>query len=99
MEDACSSVERSRGDRQGHPNSPWIVDSGATSHMCNDISLFTELSEKTPIASIEVANQSKAQVDGIGKVDLTTSITSGQKIKLHLDNVLYIFSLGRICYL
>jgi hypothetical protein len=54
-------------------SSSWIVDSGATAHMCNDRSLFKELSDKTPIANIEVANGNKARVEGTGSVRLSTT--------------------------
>jgi hypothetical protein len=54
----------SRGDRPLiDPKFDWIVDSECTSHMCNNKSLFTEL---TPISSIITTVRKLAQVIGIG---------------------------------
>src|SRR5271165_2419606 len=43
--------------------STWIVDSGATSHMCNERSLFKKLSKESPIRFIEVADGGKTSVE------------------------------------
>jgi hypothetical protein len=54
----------SRGDRPLiDPKFDWIVDSGCTSHMCNNKSLFTEL---TSISSTITTAGEPAQVIGIG---------------------------------
>jgi hypothetical protein len=54
----------SRGDRPLiDPKFDWIVDSGYTSHMCNNKSLFTEL---TPISSTITTAGEPAQVIEIG---------------------------------
>jgi hypothetical protein len=54
----------SRGNRPLiDPKFDWIVDSGSTSHMCNNKSLFTEL---TSISSTITTVEEPAQVIGIG---------------------------------
>ena len=62
-------------------SSSWIIDSGATSHICHDLKLFdqyTLLSNRT----ITLPNNYKINVKAIGSVTLTPSI--------ELSNVLYI---------
>jgi hypothetical protein len=54
----------SKGDRPLiDPKFDWIVNSGCTLHMCNNKSLFTEL---TPISSTITTTEEPAQVIGIG---------------------------------
>ena len=39
----------------------WVVDSGATTHMCNSSEVFAELHESSSRSQIEVANGEKVQ--------------------------------------
>jgi hypothetical protein len=58
----------------------WIVDSGCTSHMCNNKSLFTEL---RPIQSAITTAGAPAKVTGVGTA----------KIRVELDDQIINFSL------
>jgi hypothetical protein len=62
----------SRGDRPLiDPKFDWIVDSGCTSHMCNNKSLFTKL---TPISSTITMVGKPAQVIEIGTVHIRAQL-------------------------
>ena len=68
----------------------WIMDSEATSHMCNDQSLFVEYeSLKTPL---KVTLGDGYEIDAIvlGIVMLTSVLPSGKSKKCNLLNVLYV---------
>jgi hypothetical protein len=66
-----------------YPLFDWIMDSGCTSHMCNNKSLFTEL---RPIQSAITTVGAPAKVTGVG----TT------KIRVELDDQIINFSLLNI---
>jgi hypothetical protein len=62
----------SRGDKPLiDPKFDWIVDSGCTSHMCNNKSLFTEL---TSISSTITMVEKSAQVIGIGTASIRAQL-------------------------
>lgn len=48
----------------------WFIDSGATAHMCNDKSKFTDLIEGRSEREILVADNSRVKVHGTGTVKL-----------------------------
>ena len=58
---------------QGHSASKvqtWIVDSGATHHMCNEKEAFSELKENQSAAAVLVGNNAKLKVEKEGKVSM-----------------------------
>ena len=68
--------------------SEWFLDSGATSHMCNDRAKFTEFNVCDK--SIVVADGRELIVSGIGKVSLKTVNEKGELINISLTKVLYV---------
>ena len=66
----------------------WIIDSGATSHMCNDKELFTSMEESR--GSIEVANGEQVLIEGKGIITIKVLDKSNRMFPLHLENVLYV---------
>lgn len=61
----------------------WVLDSGATQHMTNDISIFTRL-DSTQKASINMANDGAIKVEGIGEAVITITTDEGPKeMKMH----------------
>lgn len=62
----------------------WVLDSGATQHMCNNKSLFTNF--ETSATTITIADNSKIQATGKGDVAITTN--NGRSFSLR--NVLYV---------
>ncbi|KAJ0454765.1 putative RNA-directed DNA polymerase [Helianthus annuus] len=64
----------------------WWVDSGATSHVCKDLSLVQRLSTNKRRSIIKMGNVATEPIKGIGTVNLV--FTSGKS--LLLNNVLYV---------
>ncbi|KAL0427911.1 UNVERIFIED_CONTAM: Retrovirus-related Pol polyprotein from transposon RE1 [Sesamum latifolium] len=52
----------------------WIVDSGATSHMCNNINMFHKTKKSKPGAYIHLADGSKQHVKTVGSVSLSGNL-------------------------
>ena len=66
----------------------WIIDSGATSHMCNDQSLFVEYeSLKTPL-KVTLDDGYEVDAIGCGVVMLNSVLPSGESKRCYLQNVL-----------
>lgn len=53
----------------------WCLDSGATSHMCNNERAFAELS-KGCLGYVKLANNEKVQIMGIGTVKIWTEVNN-----------------------
>lgn len=65
----------------------WILDSGATEHMCSQKEKFMNL---TPLKShVQVANSEKIEVAGIGDIFLNPASECGDQT-IFLANVLYV---------
>lgn len=78
--------------RNNEKDYKWIVDSGASSHMCFDENLFSTL-KIINSGKIVIADGTNIPIVGIGSVEL--SIVDGkEKIHLKLNNVLYAPQLG-----
>ena len=69
-------------------NVSWIIDSGATSHMTPQISLFTSI-DRSHRSSVIVANGKSLEVKGIGKININLTTNKDTKV-LCLENVLYV---------
>ncbi len=64
-------VAKSRND--------WIVDSGATCHMCNDKGMFTEMKELGSSEKVTLGDGSSLEVvDEEGTVDMEMLLTDGR---------------------
>ena len=70
----------------------WILDSGATHHMCSQRELFRNLKKHS--ASINIANGGMMDATGIGEVVLTVWNEKGQATLIRLHELLYVPSLG-----
>ncbi|GKB16758.1 ty1-copia retrotransposon protein [Tanacetum coccineum] len=71
--------------------SAWIIDSGASRHLCNNKRLFHQFEEVADGGQFYMGNNGIARVIGKGKVFL--KLTSGKT--LAFNNVLYVPSLRR----
>ena len=66
----------------------WIVDSGATSHMCSDHSLFVELRNLTGPREVVLGDGHTLNVAGTGVVMLDTVLPNGKTKTCKLHNIL-----------
>ena len=71
----------------------WIVDSGATCHMCNNDKLFTELRDLRPL-DVTLGDGHNLKASGKGTVLLQMSLHDGTMRKCSLNDVLYVPSLS-----
>ena len=68
----------------------WIVDSGATCHMCTDKAQFVELEELKEPLQVTLGDGHALKAIGRGTVLLNVNITEGKFTKCKLYNVLYV---------
>jgi len=85
---ACTAAAGNAGLEAGC----WILDSGATHHMCSDKTLFQSLGPHS--SSISIANGGMMKATGIGEVLLTVWNGKGETTMIWLHDVLYVPSLG-----
>lgn len=64
----------------------FILDSGASSHMCNDRSLFMEFNDKK--ATVCLPDDRKMDCEGIGKLAVNLNV-GGKSRKVSVEDVLY----------
>ena len=69
--------------------SEFIVDSGATIHCVNDISMFETMDEGHPPVYITIANGQKVKADAVGTVRVKLTDTTGEDEDVLLQNVVY----------
>lgn len=67
----------------------WILDSGATEHMCNNKLWFSQLSSYTTPRTTAVGNGDSIGVYGVGQVELVSKVGSETQT-ITLTNVSYI---------
>jgi len=72
----------------------WILDSGCTTHMCNNRDLFHTFSDNATIRFIQVANGTKIPVTGMGSIIINTVNTNKQMVELMLHTVLCVPALS-----
>ena len=68
----------------------WIIDSGATCHMCNQKDLFTELEQLKTQLNVILGDGHIPPARGHGKVSLTMSFPQGKTQVCILRNVLFV---------
>ena len=66
----------------------WIIDSGATSHMCCDRAFFNELKQSTGV-SITLTDGNETVVKGVGSGHLHYYDENGDRRKITLNDVYY----------
>lgn len=70
--------------------SNWIVDSGATCHMCNEEELFEEISSLEIPQDITVGDGYSVQAIGKGTVTLEMNISENRNVVCKLSDVLFV---------
>ena len=68
----------------------WIIDSGATSHMCNNKELFVDYRELTQPEKVTLGDGRSLDVVGKGTVELTMSLPNQETQRCKLMNTLYV---------
>ena len=71
-------------------NDHWIVDSGATSHICNDISKFTYLNNNIPNKTIQIADGNQITASGIGDIEIHVTKIDNTITNVKFTNVVYV---------
>lgn len=79
-------------DGGGSDSDTWHIDSGATSHMTHDRTLFETFEEGTPFA-VEMRNLSRVNDHGHGTVVINADV-NGKATKCRLQDVIYVPDLG-----
>ena len=68
----------------------WIVDSGATCHMCNKQSMFSDLRALSPPLSVTLGDGRDLKATGRGRVVLTMKLPDGSSKTCTLHDVLLV---------
>ena len=68
----------------------WIVDSGATCHMCNNKMLFSKLDDLKQSLEVTLGDGHVLEATGRGIVVLEMKLPQGKSIKCKLHDVLYV---------
>lgn len=66
----------------------WCIDSGCTSHMCNDANIFAKIDSDKP-ETLNLASNACTEVTGRGMATLTTKVDGRDKI-VDLKDTLYV---------
>jgi hypothetical protein len=66
----------------------WIIDSGATTHMCNDKGQFENLKRITP-TSVTLGDGKSLESAGVGEVPINLKLSSGKIVRCKLQGVLW----------
>ena len=68
----------------------WIIDSGATCHMCNDESQFIELKQLEKIQEVRLGDGRSLDGTAEGTVKLETLLPDGKTKNCTVENVLFV---------
>ena len=68
----------------------WIVDSGATCHMCNNVVLFVELQSLNESLQVTLGDGHTPEAAGRGTVALEMKLPDGTTKTCKLNDVLYV---------
>lgn len=90
--DTFCLMAKDRNDETHKSALTWMIDSGCTSHMTFDISLFVSY-KKVPFAEVELGNSECARVAGMGDVIISVNV-EGRICKRKLKDVLHVPDLG-----
>ena len=74
----------------GSSSGSWIVDSGATCHMCNDRTLFVDMRNLESPQQVTLGDGSPLEGPAEGTVKLEMILPDGNTQKCKLENVLYV---------
>ena len=84
-DDICLMARCQHDDRDDRPD--WIIDSGCTSHICNDRRMFSDMENCEPFP-IVIGDSSGVQAAGRGSIALMASV-NGKPRSAKIDNVAF----------
>ena len=93
-EDAGSVVSLMLSASTNSRLNSWIVDSSATSHMCNDRTMFGELCNMERLQEVILGDGHELEAAGQGIVRLKLKLANGKMKQCRLDDVLYVPTLS-----
>lgn len=76
------------------PAETWIVDSGATCHICNSKELFNDFQPLTKPKEVTLGDNHTLKATSIGVVEVKLKLSSGESRVGRLSEVLYVPSLA-----
>ena len=76
-------------DSRRKTHTPYVVDSGATLHCINDVSLFDSIDHHHPKVKLRVANGKVLEAHAVGTVKLRLVAEDGSTTEIILHNVVY----------
>lgn len=83
-------VSQALSVKSGEKMNSWIVDSGATCHMCNNRKMFIEFESSQPIQEVTLGDGYSVEATGSGSVMLNMILADDKIQKCKLSNVLYV---------
>ena len=86
---ANMTFEQSNRQKQRNKHTPYVVDSGATLHCINDISLFDSIDHDHPPVELRVANGKVLRAHAVGTVKLQLAAEDGSTSEILLHNCVY----------
>ena len=87
---ANMTFEQSNRQKQRNKHTPYyVVDSGATLHCINDISLFDSINHDHPPVELRVANGKVLRAHAVGTVKLQLAAEDGSTSEILLHNCVY----------
>ena len=78
----------------GHNSSDWILDTGASHHMCNDRQMFDEYQENENQDSTIVTAGANTRAAGFGSVKITVLKSDNTTLTVTLADVIHLPTLG-----
>ena len=75
-------------------NNSWIIDSGASQHMCNDKNSFSKLTKLSQPIQIVIGDGKKLVADSIGNVVIQIISPEGKTINCTITDVLFVTDLA-----
>lgn len=82
-----SALQTSKVDPNG-----WYIDSGATSHMSNNLKFFSQIEKFNDV--VDTAGPESVQVKGIGVVNLSSKMINQEEIILEVKKALFVPNLS-----
>jgi hypothetical protein len=81
--------EASNGEAASEKSQEWFIDSGATSHVCNDRAVMHDYEELTNPIVIKLGGHHTVEAVGRGEVTMKLSTSSGDNHTTKVPNVLH----------